>query len=796
MGTDRSVNRLKRLSGRYNLLRLTGRGGMGEVWLAEDSELKRQVAIKLLPGVLASDKAYLDAFRYEARAAAALEHPHILSVHDFGEEIQEDGVVTTYLVMPYVAGGTLRDRLRAVGRPLPVDEAMSYLSQAAQAIDYAHSQGVLHRDIKPANMLLNDSWLLLADFGIAKLLTTGSYRSQTHKGAGTPEYMAPEQAQQVAEPASDRYSLGIVAYQLFTAHLPFQGETPYGILIKHIRETPPPPRHFNPAIPQAVEKVLLQGIARHPRERPGSCVAFVAALEQAWKEGVGEDEDPDATLLAPWSKRHYENVPTQRVTPTISEAPSTPGQEGENVAAEWQQTISQDDGEAIVGAMNSIVSKPSPAKTSQIEVKSSRRSIVIGGIAAAAALVGGATIAELLHRSTPFGINKQSVVLPSLPPGPRKLIPGVPLLSLNGHNDMTHSAEWDPTGRYLATGAIDTRLMLWDIKEALSKGKNSFLSILTPQHTWIMRYLTGDHEICWSADGHNIIVAEGIWMIDPFQNPDHMTEYSDLVTEFENDLGPASYDSLAWRPGTDSFAASVDVSSNDSGVIAVELWSRSHPQKSLKILRYSRPLPVTITAHTLAWSSDGTLLAACLAEVTSGLTEAYPPDSRQVLIWQAETGQVKQVISLPPPAHKAVTPWKTPLAWSPVEAHLLVFGHWNNAVIWDVQRNAPLLMLSTTDAQDHKATAVNVLALAWSPDGRYIAGCYDRSRKIYIWDVSTLRRAAPSSQTVRYQTLSFPQTSGAGHSLSVTNVSWSPDGRYIASTSYDKTVLVWRVDGS
>ncbi|HEU5230574.1 MAG TPA: serine/threonine-protein kinase, partial [Ktedonobacteraceae bacterium] len=239
--------------GRYQMIRMLGRGGMGEVWLAEDTQLRRQVAVKLLPLVLASDKDYLQAFEAEARTAASLDYPHILPVHDFGDVPLANGEIVTYLIMPYIDGGTLRDLMRSSGQLVPLEKSMRYLRQAAQAIDFAHSQRVLHRDIKPANMLLQQDWLFLTDFGIAKLLTTATNRSQTHSGAGTPEYMAPEQIQGKAEAASDLYSLAMTAYQLFTGTVPFKGETPYEVLIKHMQETPTSPRQLNPTIPLTVD---------------------------------------------------------------------------------------------------------------------------------------------------------------------------------------------------------------------------------------------------------------------------------------------------------------------------------------------------------------------------------------------------------------------------------------------------------------------------------------------------------------------------------------------------------------
>ena len=183
---DRTQIASIRTLGRYLLLRRIGKGGMGEVWLGEDPRLHRQIAIKTLPLHNASDREFVQRFEREARAAAALNHPHILPVHDYGEHGDKglpDGQAITYIVMPYVSGGTLAERIKklaANGTPMPADEAIEYLSQAADAIDYAHEQQVLHRDIKPSNMLMrSDNWILLADFGIARVLSDGppKYRS-------------------------------------------------------------------------------------------------------------------------------------------------------------------------------------------------------------------------------------------------------------------------------------------------------------------------------------------------------------------------------------------------------------------------------------------------------------------------------------------------------------------------------------------------------------------------------------------------------------------------------------------
>src|SRR5579875_1282494 len=309
-----------RTVGRYSISHLLGRGGMGEVWLATDTQLGRQVALKLLPAVHANDQAYLEAFEREARAAAALDHPNVLPVHDFGKERVAPDMLVTYLIMPYISGGSLRDLIRKVNSPLFPDEALRYLRQAAQAIDYAHSRQVLHRDIKPANMLLQQDWLLLADFGIAKLLGNNTEHGHTHAGAGTPDYMAPEQIRGHAQPASDRYSLAIVAYQLLTGQLPFKSNSPYETLLKQLQTPPPSPRQFNPQLPSMVEFTLLRALSKRAEARPTSCIAFVEELERGWQTEREllqmQQGDPDATVLAPWSRRRLESQALASMPPS------------------------------------------------------------------------------------------------------------------------------------------------------------------------------------------------------------------------------------------------------------------------------------------------------------------------------------------------------------------------------------------------------------------------------------------------------------------------------------------------
>jgi serine/threonine protein kinase len=289
--------------GRYQITQLLGQNSSCSVWLAIDTCNQQQVAIKLLPTVPVSNRAYLIEVAAQARAVAVLEHPHILTLQDFGEQETERGEIVPYLVMPYARGGTLADRMRVLNGMLPVYESLRYLRQAARGLDYAHSKQMLHRDVRPENMFLRQGWLQLADFGVAKILSSTNYQGKMRPESRTPEYMAPELIDGKEDTASDRYSLAVIAYQLFTGHFPFQGKTTYETLSRQVREHPPEPRQFNTSMPLEVEQILMRGLAKRPEERPASCAEFLDTLEFGWKASGKSADNPDSTWLAPWSKR-------------------------------------------------------------------------------------------------------------------------------------------------------------------------------------------------------------------------------------------------------------------------------------------------------------------------------------------------------------------------------------------------------------------------------------------------------------------------------------------------------------
>jgi serine/threonine protein kinase len=273
--------------GSCTLERLLGQGGMGAVYLARQKRPSRYVAVKvLLPNITMNSQMqaqYLARFQREADIVARLEHVNIVPIYEYGEQ---DGLA--YLVMPYLQGGSLHDVL-VQRRRLPLDETIRYLSSAAAGLDYAHMHGIIHRDLKPANFLLHsDGRLLLSDFGIARIMqdemgaNAGGALTVAGTILGTPHYMAPEMLRgEQIDHRADLYALGIIAYQLLSGQLPFQGKTPYEIIAGHMQEQPPLLHQINPAIPPSVDTVLQQALAKNREDRFPSGQSLVEALSAA-----------------------------------------------------------------------------------------------------------------------------------------------------------------------------------------------------------------------------------------------------------------------------------------------------------------------------------------------------------------------------------------------------------------------------------------------------------------------------------------------------------------------------------
>lgn len=250
-----------RTIGGYRIEANIGSGGMATVYRAFQPQLERWVAVKVLTSTETGNTAFLRRFQQEAKAVAALHHPNILTIHDYGEE---EG--SGYIVMEYVPGGTLKSLLN--GKPMTWKEAAMLIIPIARALVYAHSRQIIHCDIKPANILLyRQDWPMLADFGLFQMLGTPDRGSQGLV-TGTPAYVSPEQL--TGEPIgrkSDIYSLGVVLYEMLTGHLPFRANSASSMMLQRLLETPPPMSLFNDQIDFELERAILKSLARDPEKR-------------------------------------------------------------------------------------------------------------------------------------------------------------------------------------------------------------------------------------------------------------------------------------------------------------------------------------------------------------------------------------------------------------------------------------------------------------------------------------------------------------------------------------------------
>lgn len=262
--------------GKYTLLEEIGSGGFGTVYKAHDPSLDRYVALKLLMPHLTQDATTLERFRQEAKQAARLKHPNIVTVYEVAES---EG--RYYIVMEYLEGQPLSEIIKEEG-PLPPQRAVKITQQIGEALDYAHGEGLIHRDVKPSNILIgNNDKATLTDFGIVKAVGESGLTT-TGTSMGTPEYMAPEQiAGEEPDPRTDLYALGVVAYHMLTGQVPFSGTTPYAIQKGHAEKEPPDPKEINPALGEHVVETLLKALEKAPDDRYQTGVELFKTLSDA-----------------------------------------------------------------------------------------------------------------------------------------------------------------------------------------------------------------------------------------------------------------------------------------------------------------------------------------------------------------------------------------------------------------------------------------------------------------------------------------------------------------------------------
>lgn len=717
--------------GRYRVLRRLGRGGMGDVWLCEDQRLNRQVAVKTLPARNQQDKAYVQRFEQEAKAAAALHHPHILSVLDYGQQELPNGTILSYIVMPYISGGSLAERVAYYSGQkhlMPTEEALAFLTQMAEAIDYAHKQHIIHRDIKPDNMLLRDeNWLLLADFGIARMVGTDQPLTTASRGFGTPEFMAPEQARGRAEMTSDNYSLAVVAYLLLTGRLPFQGDTAIATVMQHVIEEPSAPSLFNPFLSPVSEQILLRGLAKDPVQRPAMAQEFVTQLADAIRD-------------TGYQARSFQ---------TIHDLPEL----------------------AFKESLPAL-----PIQTERVSL--SRRQFFVGGALVATGLVGLGSgvwgVARNLSPANTMQLPVQATV------SVRPFVSGTnrPLLVLTGHSGPAASLLWSHDGRFLISGGSDNLVLRWDIMHLLQQPN---WPALTPLYTNRLRCYNDNFLLAWSPDQSRLVIAnqnQGKNSVDavictpdlkiqaqftlqsqltgsnafvpfftgitwPFaryivfssheqmstQNTtavdrisvidvEHLQQRWSIVTEQNSahDVITRSYNALIPAPATSNGLLAVV---HEKSIVVGQIDVTANPPSWQQKAKISM-IPSQNSENI--WSANGAYLIGTNTELS---TFIYAP-------WQ--TGQqVPYKLTVPdaPDGNAATITYLTtnPTSLSPGIAG----GTFDGSVyLWNFRGSAaPVRKLDTG------GVVGRVQAIGWSPDGRWLAASfYDQNTSILVWKLA------------------------------------------------------------
>jgi serine/threonine protein kinase len=292
------------VDGRYRLISRLGSGGMADVWLAQDTQLGRNVALKVLHDRFAQDHQFVERFRREASSAAGLQHPNVVGIFDRGEV---DG--TYYIAMQYMEGASLKELIE---RGLTIPQAVAIVRQVLEAAQFAHDNGIVHRDLKPLNVLVNaQGRATVTDFGIAR--AGHSEITQTGSVMGTAQYLSPEQAQGLeVGPASDIYSIGVMLYEALTGRVPFEADSAVAVALKQISEQPLPPSSLNPQVSPALDSVVLKALVKDPNGRFSSATEFQRALDEAeLAPGAPlESQQPAASVMPPeesggWSRRRW-----------------------------------------------------------------------------------------------------------------------------------------------------------------------------------------------------------------------------------------------------------------------------------------------------------------------------------------------------------------------------------------------------------------------------------------------------------------------------------------------------------
>jgi eukaryotic-like serine/threonine-protein kinase len=667
-GTLVMADRVGQQLGNYHLVRLLGHGGTAQVYLGEHLRLETQAAIKILSSQLTGDE--VNRLQAEARTIARLEHPHIVRILDFAVE---DNI--PFLVMSYAAHGTLRQRYPR-GTRLPLPTILTYLKQAAEALQYAHDEHFIHRDIKPENMLLNRrDELLLSDFGIA-VIAHSSHSLSTQEFMGTIAYMAPEQIQGKPRPASDQYALGVIIYEWLCGSYPFRG-TLTEIALQHIHATPLPLHEALPTIPLELEAVVLKALAKDPHQRFANIREFATTFEQACQPLL-------LTSTSDSSQPAYQiSLPAH--PPEQASQPTTPTQ------------------------LDSTFLTPQRALP--------RRMLVLGALATLG--LSGATAGL-----TWFVTQSKSQTKPPAQPSVDNT-----LVVYTGHTSAVRAIAWSPNGGRIASGGdiADRTVQVW----YANGGK---LIVTFRGHT------SNINTVAWSPDGTRIASAGGnalfgaehvvyVWdattghMLLTYPGhtqPVHSLAWSPDGTRIAS--GGEDKTVQIWNPATGSRIATYTRHTATVNAVAwshrgkliasasadktVQVWDVTTQALAFSLLHRN---PV----NTVAWSSkDGRLASAS--------DNPFTNEEHSVQIWNA-TAATKPILT-----YRGHTTMVVALAWSPDNTRMVSASSNKFVPVWNTTTGATIYT--------YRRHTLGINGVGWSPEGKRVASA-SSDGTVRIWRV-------------------------------------------------------------
>ena len=708
--------------GQYRIISSIGHGGFADVYLGEHIFLKTQAAIKVLHTQLASDTN--EQFLAEARTIAHLVHPHIVRVHDFGIEN-----TTPFLVMDYAPNGTLRQR-HPRGIALPLALVVPYIKQIASALQFAHDRRLIHRDVKPENMLLGArNEVLLSDFGIATISQTSRSLS-TQDISGTIAYMAPEQVQGKARPASDQYSLGVIIYEWLVGRCPFQGSFAE-IASQHMFAPPPSLRALNPSIPGEVEEVLMTALSKNAEARFARIEAFANAFEQASgiEPGVLNSPYPhpsDAPTYIP-ALEHVAQAAIPPPAPLL-----TPAFQAQS-SAELRGIP-----DTVAAITPGVIGRPT-SKLSRKEAGITRRDLLIGAGVAVVLLGAGEGAWYLLTRKStgPAG-NPASLVNHNTPatgttttaattatlqpqPDPTSAPSSIPVtLHIHQGQNKQYTVAWSPDGTYVVSAGASSIIEVWNASNDASSFSMNVADV-SPA--------TSVLHVAWSHDGSKIASADSkgniiIW--DATNNGKQLIAISAHSGHFAN--------GVAWSPD-DSMIATC-------GGYTAAVWDVG---TGMSVASFSQH---TDYVNAVAWSHNGTFVVSA-------------SDDHTAQVWYARTGQFYSSYT----AHSGKV---LAVAWSLDDTQIASGSTDYTAQVWDAASGSTYLRYDKHS---------NVVAsLDWSHDGqKIVTGSQDLTAQ--VWNPSN----------------GIPICAFYGQKFEIEGVAWATDSRRVASASDDGTVQVWQI---